>query len=203
MEPLLHVTHSALLKFLSISFIDASGISHIIAILGFCTSRLYCPAFSMWFNPGPPLSFPVHCLSPSYVVKTIFRDSSMLAFIQTGFNAICKPLSSPTWHLCAEVICHLHFRRNPSEINDLVYTICTNYPIFTPASVLVCCIYAHMATVNKGATSKWEKTRNSLCVDVHKSTKKPALIQFHICYSIMKTAKMSYVAKCEQYIIYM
>ena len=40
------ITHSALSSF------NAFGISHAIAILGFCTSRLYCPAFSMWFHPG-------------------------------------------------------------------------------------------------------------------------------------------------------
>ena len=51
------VTHSALLKFLSL--FNASGISH---RLPFCTSQLFCPAFAMWFNPGLPLSFPVHCL---------------------------------------------------------------------------------------------------------------------------------------------
>ena len=46
----------------SITFFNASGISHVIAILGFCTSWIYCPAFLTWFNPSLPLSFPVHCL---------------------------------------------------------------------------------------------------------------------------------------------
>ena len=68
--------------------------------------------------------------SPSYVVKTIFRDSSVLAFTQTGFNAMFGHQFAKPYHhqhgICAEVIRHLRLHGNPSEINDLIYTICTN-----------------------------------------------------------------------------
>ena len=68
--------------------------------------------------------------SPSYVDKTIFRDSSMLAFTQTGFDAMFGHQFAKLYHhqhgICAEVIHHLHLNGNPSEINDLVYTIFTN-----------------------------------------------------------------------------
>ena len=68
--------------------------------------------------------------SPSYVVKTIFRDSSVLAFTQTGFNAMFGHQFGKLYHhqhgICAEVIRHLRLNGNPSETNDLVYTICTN-----------------------------------------------------------------------------
>ena len=61
--------------------------------------------------------------SPSYVVKTIFRDSSMLAFTQTGFNAMFGQQFAKPYHhqhgICAEVIRHLRLHGNPSEINDL------------------------------------------------------------------------------------
>ena len=46
--------------------------------------------------------------SPSYVVKTIFRDSSMLAFTQTGYNAMFGHQFAKPYHhqhgICAEVI---------------------------------------------------------------------------------------------------
>ena len=68
--------------------------------------------------------------SPCYVVKTIFRDSSVLAFTQTGFNAMFGHQFAKLYHnqhgICAEVIRHLCLNGKPSEINDLVYTICTN-----------------------------------------------------------------------------
>ena len=49
-----------------------------------------------------------HALSsPSYVVKTIFRDSSMLAFTQTGFNAMFGQQFAKPYHhqhgICAEL----------------------------------------------------------------------------------------------------
>ena len=68
--------------------------------------------------------------SPSYVVKTIFRDSSVLAFTQTGFNAMFGHQFEKLYYhqhgICAEVIRHLCLNGNPSETNDLFYTICTN-----------------------------------------------------------------------------
>ena len=49
--------------------------------------------------------------SPCYVVKTIFRDSSVLAFTQTGFNAMFGHQFAKPYHhqhgICAEVIHHL------------------------------------------------------------------------------------------------
>ena len=117
----------------SITFFDASGISHVIAILGFCTSRLYCPAFLTWFNPGLPLSFPVHCLVLLMLSRPFFVTP-----LKLGLNAMFGHQFVKPYHhqhgVSAEVIRHLCLHRNPSEINDLVYTICT---IFTPASVLV------------------------------------------------------------------
>ena len=60
-----------------------------------------------------------------------------------------------------------------------------------------------MATVNKGATSKWEKTRNSLCVDVHKSTKKTSTHSIsQLSFNHENCTNELYVAKCEQYTIY-
>ena len=68
--------------------------------------------------------------SPSYVVKTIFRDSSVLVFTQTGFNAkFGHQFAKPYYHqdgICTEVVRHFRLNGNPSEINDLVHTICTN-----------------------------------------------------------------------------
>ena len=62
--------------------------------------------------------------SPSYVVKTIFRDSSVLVFTQTGFNVMFGHQVAKLYRgICAEVIRHLCPNGNPSEINDLVYTI--------------------------------------------------------------------------------
>ena len=95
------------------------------------------------FSPQTdPLSFPGHCLVPLMLSRPFFRDCSVLAFTQTGFNAMFSHQSTKLYHtqhgICAEVI-RLH--GNPSETNDLVYTICTKQYIFTPASVLVCCIY--------------------------------------------------------------
>ena len=131
------------MKFLSITFFDASGISHVIAILGFCTSRLYCLAFSTWFNPSLPLSFPVHCLVPHiYVVKTIFRDSSMLVFTQTGINAMFGHQFAKPYHhqhgICAEVIRHLRLHGNPSEINDLQYVLIS---LYSPLQLYWCVVY--------------------------------------------------------------
>ena len=78
----------------------------------------------------PVFHSPFPCISPSYVVKTIFRNSSVLAFTQTGFNAMFghnrqfgQQFAKPYHHqygICAEVIGHLHLHGNPSEINDLV-----------------------------------------------------------------------------------
>ena len=80
------VTHSALLKFLSITFFNTSGISHVIAILGFCTSQLYCPAFSTWFNPGLPLSFPVHCLVPLMLSRPFFVTQACWLLLKLGLR---------------------------------------------------------------------------------------------------------------------
>ena len=121
------VTHSALLKFPSITFFDASGISHVIAILGFCTSRLYCPAFSMWFNPGLPLSFPVHCLVLLMLSRPFFVTPACWLLLKLGLMPCLVINFYQHQHsICAEVIRHLRLHGNPSEINDLVYTICTN-----------------------------------------------------------------------------
>ena len=55
---------------------------------------------------------------------------SVLAFTQTGFNAMFGHQFSKPYHhqhgICAEVIHHLRLHGNPSEINDLVYIICIN-----------------------------------------------------------------------------
>ena len=105
---------------IEVSF-DTSGIFHVITILGFCTSQLYCPAFS---RSSTLLS---RALSSPYVVKTIFCDSSVLAFTQTGFNAMFGHQFAKPYHhqngICAEVIRHLCLHGNPSEINDLFFTI--------------------------------------------------------------------------------
>ena len=77
------VTHSALLKFLSL--FNASGISH---RLPFCTSQLFCPAFAMWFNPGLPLSFPVHCLVLMLSRPFIVTPACWL-LLKLSFNAMC------------------------------------------------------------------------------------------------------------------
>ena len=70
--------------------------------------------------------------SPSCVVRTVFRDSSTMAFTPTGFNAMFGHQFAKSYHhqygICADVIRHLRLYGNPmdSEINDTVYTICTN-----------------------------------------------------------------------------
>ena len=120
------VTHSALLKFPSITLFDASGIFHVIAI-PYLTAFLPCICNVVQSLSSTLLS---RALSSPNVVKTIFCDSSMLAFTQTGFNAMFDHQFAKPYHhqhgICAEVIRHLRLHGNPSEINDLVYTICTN-----------------------------------------------------------------------------
>ena len=70
--------------------------------------------------------------SPSCVVRTVFRDSSTMALTPTGFNAMFGHQFAKSYHhqygICAEVIRHLRLNGDhmDSEINDMVYTICTN-----------------------------------------------------------------------------
>ena len=70
--------------------------------------------------------------SPSCVVRTVFRDSSTMAFTPTGFNAMFGHQFAKSYHhqygICADVIRHLRLNGDPmdSEINDMVYTICAN-----------------------------------------------------------------------------
>ena len=104
------VTHSVLLKFPSITFFDASGISHVIAILDSAPHSLFPSIFSVVQSWSSTLLSRA-LSSPSYVVKTIFHDSSVLAFTQTGFNAMFDhQFAKPYRHqhvICGEVIRHL------------------------------------------------------------------------------------------------
>ena len=55
-----------------------------------------------------------------------------MAFTPTGFNAMFGHQFAKSYHrqygICADVIRHLRLYGDPmdSEINDMVYTICTN-----------------------------------------------------------------------------
>ena len=61
---------------------------------------------------------------------TWLHSGAMTGSTQTGFNAMFGHQFGKLYHhqhgICAEVIRHLRLNGNPSETNDLVYTICTN-----------------------------------------------------------------------------